>query len=281
MDKFGTGEQISRDRLGDCSKPLDFSNFTFSMFRQMCILSGCDYLSSVPGLGLKKAYNLIKIYGNASKVISYLRNKGSNVPDQYEEKFEQAELTFLHQRVWDPVKLQLVHLYPLPDVYSTLEDDQLRFLGPSLSREMAQQIATAIIDPESKKRYPEPVTVNSLSKSTSMISSYRTPQNHKIESFFSPVSKSTQKPKLEAKAPVHFSPFFKAKPSTPINKSKFLINRSSSSPSLKPIVSFKNQIVRPIPFKVEEPEEKEEGEGEESKFFFFHNFYYYQQLIFL
>lgn len=31
-----------------------------SMLQQMCILAGCDYLESLPGVGICKAYKLIK-----------------------------------------------------------------------------------------------------------------------------------------------------------------------------------------------------------------------------
>ena len=34
--------------------------FTIDSFRHMCILSGCDYLASVPGIGLGKALKLMK-----------------------------------------------------------------------------------------------------------------------------------------------------------------------------------------------------------------------------
>jgi len=34
----------------------------------MCILSGCDYLPSIPSFGLKKAYAAIKQHGNFTKV---------------------------------------------------------------------------------------------------------------------------------------------------------------------------------------------------------------------
>lgn len=33
--------------------------FTLDKFRYMCILSGCDYLPSIPGVGLKKAREFI------------------------------------------------------------------------------------------------------------------------------------------------------------------------------------------------------------------------------
>lgn len=33
--------------------------FSFNKFRYMCILSGCDYLPSIPGVGLVKARQFI------------------------------------------------------------------------------------------------------------------------------------------------------------------------------------------------------------------------------
>lgn len=30
-------------------------NYHFKYFRHMCILSGCDYLDSIPGIGIKRA----------------------------------------------------------------------------------------------------------------------------------------------------------------------------------------------------------------------------------
>jgi exonuclease-1 len=34
----------------------------------MCIFSGCDYLPSIPGFGLKKAYIAMKQHGSFTKV---------------------------------------------------------------------------------------------------------------------------------------------------------------------------------------------------------------------
>jgi exonuclease-1 len=39
--------------LGSIEKP-SFVSFDPDMFRAMCILSGCDYVPSLPGVGLKK-----------------------------------------------------------------------------------------------------------------------------------------------------------------------------------------------------------------------------------
>ena len=48
---------------------VQLSSFTFDKFRQMCMLSGCDYLQSVKGMGLKKAHNALKKHADAYKVI--------------------------------------------------------------------------------------------------------------------------------------------------------------------------------------------------------------------
>lgn len=70
----------------------------------MCILSGCDYLSNLPGVGLKKAYILIKQHRSVTKVLRALRLEGNiRIPLTYAADFERALLTFRHQRVYDPV----------------------------------------------------------------------------------------------------------------------------------------------------------------------------------
>jgi len=38
--------------------------FQFERFRHMCILSGCDYLPSIPGIGLGRAKKLITMSTN-------------------------------------------------------------------------------------------------------------------------------------------------------------------------------------------------------------------------
>ena len=57
-------------------------------FRQMCILSGCDYLSGIKGVGLKKAYKLFKEHGNVYNVLQAMKTdkkkrKPWEIPDNY------------------------------------------------------------------------------------------------------------------------------------------------------------------------------------------------------
>ncbi|EKM58030.1 uncharacterized protein PHACADRAFT_90326 [Phanerochaete carnosa HHB-10118-sp] len=85
-------------------------------FRAMAILSGCDYLPSIPSVGLKTAWSLLRKHGCVENVIRALRIEGKkSIPQGYLQAFRLAEKVFLHQRVYDPLKDMLVHLSPLPD----------------------------------------------------------------------------------------------------------------------------------------------------------------------
>lgn len=67
MDKFGQGVEF-RSSVLQQNKELSFAGFTKQMFLEMCIMSGCDYLQSLPGMGLKKAHALIKKFKSYDKV---------------------------------------------------------------------------------------------------------------------------------------------------------------------------------------------------------------------
>lgn len=54
----GFGIEICFEELGrNCG--LSFVGFTFDMFLEMCVFSGCDYLLFLNGVGVKKVYSLI------------------------------------------------------------------------------------------------------------------------------------------------------------------------------------------------------------------------------
>lgn len=67
MDKFGQGVEYRNSMLQQ-NKELNFVGFTMQMLLEMCILSGCDYLQSLPGMGLKKAHALMKKFKSYDKV---------------------------------------------------------------------------------------------------------------------------------------------------------------------------------------------------------------------
>lgn len=104
MDGDGNGKEIN---MADLSKnaPLRFKHFDLNTFRQMCILSGCDYLASISGLGVKKAHGLLSKYRSIDRVLRFLKtDRNFIVPPDYEEAFERAERTFLHQIVYDHIE---------------------------------------------------------------------------------------------------------------------------------------------------------------------------------
>uniref|UniRef100_M1AB16 Exonuclease 1 n=1 Tax=Solanum tuberosum TaxID=4113 RepID=M1AB16_SOLTU len=125
MDKFGQGLEFRYSKL-EQNKELSLTGFTKQMLLEMCILSGCDYLQSLPGMGLKKAHALIKKFESYDKVIKHLRYNTAAVSPMYEESFRKAIMTFQHQRVYDLMTKDLVHLSELSDCGS----QDLDFLGP-------------------------------------------------------------------------------------------------------------------------------------------------------
>ncbi|MES1921520.1 hypothetical protein MHBO_003046 [Bonamia ostreae] len=132
MDSAGNGTEIRLEDLGQVSSVKFLSNFSFGnwtqrMLQEMCVLSGCDYLPSIPRIGLKKAYNLIHHYRNLEKAVRHLRHEGKyDVPDRYEQRAERAVLTFRHQLVFDPSKRDQTNLREIP---SYLFKKELTFLG--------------------------------------------------------------------------------------------------------------------------------------------------------
>lgn len=67
MDKFGQGVEFRYEMLQK-NRDLSLAGFTKQMILEMCILSGCDYLQSLPGMGLKRAHALIKKFVSYDKV---------------------------------------------------------------------------------------------------------------------------------------------------------------------------------------------------------------------
>lgn len=122
----------------------------------MAILSGCDYLDNIQGLGIKKAHQLMRKYKNMDKVIKFLRLDGQyKVPLGYFEACRRAELTFAHQRVFCPEQRKLVHLETLPaHIVANLAsfEEVLSFVGPDMPDDTALGIALGELCPLSKAK---------------------------------------------------------------------------------------------------------------------------------
>ncbi|KAI1959874.1 Rad2 nuclease [Ophidiomyces ophidiicola] len=185
LDKHGNCVEINRKDFPAC-RDINLVGWTDQKFRQMCILSGCDYLPNIPRIGLKTAYRNLKKYNTIERVVKILQFDGrSLVPPNYMDHFDRAELTFLHQRVFCPTERKLVPLNPLPD---NLEGN-IAFIGDDIEADIAIRIAYGDLDPITK----EPICIQSLlSERARMASTGRQVFNVQkrpikpIDSFFTP-----------------------------------------------------------------------------------------------
>lgn len=141
MDMNGNGIEVDIDRLREVEE-INFRTFTQDMLLVTCILSGCDYLNSIKGIGFKKAHKLVYETGdNIQNILKKLRREGKHlIPANYEQMFEKAFLTFKFQLVYCPDKRQLVHLHdPEEHQYGKLLQNypSLVFLGRPLEEKIA------------------------------------------------------------------------------------------------------------------------------------------------
>ncbi|XP_003474345.2 exonuclease 1 isoform X1 [Cavia porcellus] len=141
MDQFGNGLEIDQTRLGMCRQLGDV--FTEEKFRYMCILSGCDYLSSLRGIGLAKACKVLRLANNPDivkviKKIGHYLKMNITVPEDYIKGFIRANNTFLYQLVFDPIKRKLV---PLNAYEDDIDPKTLTYAGQYIDDAIALQIA--------------------------------------------------------------------------------------------------------------------------------------------
>lgn len=141
MDQFGNGLEIDQARFGMCKQLGD--GFTEEKFRYMCILSGCDYLSSLRGIGLAKACKVLKLANNPDiikviKKIGHYLKMNLVVPEDYIKGFIRANNTFLYQLVFDPIKRKLI---PLNAYEDDIDKETLSYAGQYIDDYLALQIA--------------------------------------------------------------------------------------------------------------------------------------------
>ncbi|BFF95918.1 exonuclease 1 [Drosophila madeirensis] len=123
LDLNGNGLLVEADKLYlamGCRQ----EQYRFDKFRRMCILSGCDYLDSLPGIGLAKACKfMLKTEQDdmriaLKKIPSYLNMSKLEVDDDYIENFMKAEATFKHMFIYNPLQRRMERLCALEE-YAT------------------------------------------------------------------------------------------------------------------------------------------------------------------
>ncbi len=179
LDKSGNAEQVLLEDLAKASE-FDFPSMTHEQFRQICILSGCDYLDSLPGIGIKTAIKLMKKHSGIDGVLEHLQFSNSAFSSNYHARFWRAEQTFRYQRVFDPKTEKLVYLNEIEHetllcssansssftAYSqgilTPEDDE--YFGPAFEDEIASKISQGLLNPITRQPHtPVKASKNSAS----------------------------------------------------------------------------------------------------------------------
>jgi exonuclease-1 len=194
LDQYGNCVEVNKADFCAC-KEITLTGWSDREFRQMAILSGCDYLNSINNMGLKTAYRMMRKHKTVEKVVRMLQFDGKfHVPKGYLEAFNQAELTFLHQRVFCP-RTQRMVFHTEPE--RPIDEEKMHFIGAYVPPEIAQGVAKGDLNPMTKK----PIVVRGLPRQNQMMvstpfssrSQYRTSVSStdlkkgvSIEEFFKP-----------------------------------------------------------------------------------------------
>ncbi|TDL16707.1 hypothetical protein BD410DRAFT_614988 [Rickenella mellea] len=210
---------ISRSDFGSPSlgeDSLSLIGWSDCQFRWMAMLSGCDYLPSIPGIGLKTAWTLLRKYKTVQNVIRAIRLEGKkSIPHRYLDAFKLAEKVFLHQRVYDPGLERLVHLTDCP-TGEDLDEATAAYVGKDLDPSLAKKIAEGDACPISLLPM-EDINPSFVPKSVRSLplraQDPNTPVNGKAKgkekatssggllNFFTPLPKATTSPKRPATHP--------------------------------------------------------------------------------
>ena len=142
-------ENVDDNAIGRANKPkskgpppLDFTGWDYELFLSLCVLSGCDFLDNIRGLGIKKMYNILNKHRCVDAVFAELRANEKIkdlIAEGYEVEWRKARMIFKHALVWDPHAGALRHLTPVPEHCEFAND--LSFLGPKCDDDEERRIA--------------------------------------------------------------------------------------------------------------------------------------------
>lgn len=141
----GCGQEVRLADIGQ-SRTLIPYRLTPETLPDLCVLSGCDYLPSLPRLGLRRAAQLLhRARGNVERALQLAQRDGISVPVAYLQEFVEARLVYTCQLVFDDRAQQLRMLSPLP---ASARNIRLQRLGVGLfDNEVALEIAVGQRNP--------------------------------------------------------------------------------------------------------------------------------------
>jgi flap endonuclease-1 len=86
-------------------KVLEGLGLSMDSFIDLCILLGCDYCDTIRGIGPKRAFQLIKQYGNIETVLKNIDKNKYQIPENF--PFEDIRELFKNPEVLPPDKIEL------------------------------------------------------------------------------------------------------------------------------------------------------------------------------
>lgn len=188
LDKYGECVEVNRSHFTAC-REVSLAGWSDADFRRMAILSGCDYLPGIGGMGLKTAHRMLRKHKSVERLVKAVQFDGKfKVPNGYLQDFYQAENTFLYPWVYCPLAKELVNLTsPGPSV----DISQMTYIGEQVPAHVAYGVARGELHPHSK----QPLAFRAQAKPTSKplrpartgSSTSQTPvgkQGRPIDSFF-------------------------------------------------------------------------------------------------
>ncbi|KAJ4365532.1 Rad2 nuclease [Neocucurbitaria cava] len=147
LDKYGDCIEVNRNHFTAC-REVSLVGWSDADFRKMAILSGCDYLPGIGGLGLKTAHRMLRKHKTVDRLVKAAQFDGKlKVPAGFMASFDQAEKTFLYQWVYCPISKQLVNLTPLED---GLDIADMPYLGEEVPALVAMGVARGDLYPRTK-----------------------------------------------------------------------------------------------------------------------------------
>jgi exonuclease-1 len=162
LDQYGNCIEINKADFCAC-KEVTLTGWSDVEFRQMAILSGCDYLASINNMGLKTAYRMVRKHKTIEKVLRMLQFDGKfHVPKGYLEDFRQASSPSSTNGVFCP-RTQSIVFHTQPD--HPIDDQKMHYIGAYVEPTIAQGVARGDLNPMTKL----PIVVNSRKKMVTSI----------------------------------------------------------------------------------------------------------------
>lgn len=147
LDKYGDCVEVNRNYFTAC-REISLVGWSDADFRRMAILSGCDYLPGIGGLGLKTAHRMLRKHKTVERLVKAAQFDGKlKVPAGFMADFDQAEKTFLYQWVFCPIEKRLVNLTPIPDGVNIAD---MPYLGEEVVAHLAAGVANGDLYPRTK-----------------------------------------------------------------------------------------------------------------------------------